>query len=105
MGLTSAVLAAMLGTMPINHLESVLDDFNKELLVSPGPYLMSKFTMADIHFSPFMERGRACLLYCRSFNVCARPRWSAVADWMRAMESRPAYLGTQSDFFNLAHFM
>eukprot|EP00928_Gymnodinium_smaydae_P055146 TRINITY_DN38744_c0_g1_i1.p1 TRINITY_DN38744_c0_g1~~TRINITY_DN38744_c0_g1_i1.p1 ORF type:complete len:590 (-),score=70.48 TRINITY_DN38744_c0_g1_i1:237-1949(-) len=102
---TWAVLSTLSGRESIDQLELLLDEFSRELQVCPGPYLMSKFTVADIHFIPFMERGRACLMYSKGLNICADQRWKAVAEWFRALEARPAYVGTQSDFFNLAHFM
>ncbi len=66
-----------------------------------GPYFLSDFSTADVIFTPYVERMNASLYYYKGYSLRAEnPRLSA---WFDAMESRPTYRGTQSDFHTHAH--
>ena len=52
-------------------------------------------------FTPYLERMNASLYYYKGYSLRSEnPRLSA---WFAAMESRPTYCGTQSDFHTHAH--
>lgn len=66
-----------------------------------GPYFLEKFSTADIIFTPYVERMNASLYYYKGYSLREEnPRFS---DWFDAMETRPTYRGTQSDFHTHAH--
>ncbi len=68
---------------------------------TPGPYFLTDFGTADVIFTPYVERMNASLYYYKGYSLReANPRFSA---WFDAMESRPTYRGTQSDFHTHAH--
>ena len=68
---------------------------------SPSPYFLEDFGAADVIFTPYVERMNASLYYYKGYSMReANPRMSA---WFDAMESRPTYRGTQSDFHTHAH--
>lgn len=69
-------------------------------LDTPGPYFLADFSTADVIFTPYVERMNASLYYYKGYSLRAEPHLSA---WFDAMESRPAYRGTQSDFHTHAH--
>ncbi|MCX5931325.1 MAG: glutathione S-transferase family protein [Cyanobacteria bacterium] len=68
---------------------------------TPGPYLLGMFSSADVVITPYIERMNASLFYYKGYNL--RSRHPAIATWFAAMETRPTYLGTQSDFHTHAH--
>lgn len=71
------------------------------LAATPGPYLLEKFSTADVIFTPYVERMNASLYYYKGYSLREEnPRLSA---WFDAMETRPTYRGTQSDFHTHAH--
>jgi glutathione S-transferase len=66
-----------------------------------GPYFLEDFGTADVIFTPYVERMNASLYYYKGYSLREEnPRFS---DWFTAMESRPTYRGTQSDFHTHAH--
>ena len=68
---------------------------------TPGPYFLEEFGTADVIFTPYVERMNASLYYYKGYSLREEnPRFSA---WFDAMESRPTYRGTQSDFHTHAH--
>ena len=67
----------------------------------PGPYFLEDFSVVDVVFTPYVERMNASLYYYKGYSMREEnPRLSA---WFDAMESRPTYCGTQSDFHTHAH--
>mmetsp|Transcript_104048 Transcript_104048/g.333546 ORF Transcript_104048/g.333546 Transcript_104048/m.333546 type:complete len:692 (+) Transcript_104048:90-2165(+) len=103
--ITGYAFSSLLGQFPVSVFADKLDDLNVALKACEGPYLLEQFSLADIHLAPFLERARACLLFAKGLNVREKPRWGAVDKWFEAMENRPCYRGTQSDIFNLVHFL
>ena len=68
---------------------------------TPSPYFLADFGTADVIFTPYVERMNASLYYYKGYSMReANPRMS---DWFDAMESRPTYRGTQSDFHTHVH--
>ncbi len=67
---------------------------------TPGPYFLEEFGTADVIFTPYVERMNASLYYYKGYSLRDNPHLSA---WFDAMESRPAYRGTQSDFHTHVH--
>ena len=68
---------------------------------TPGAYFLDDFGTADVIFTPYVERMNASLYYYKGYSLREEnPRLSA---WFDAMESRPTYRGTQSDFHTHVH--
>ncbi|WP_416223827.1 glutathione S-transferase family protein [Synechococcus sp. CBW1107] len=72
-----------------------------ELQHTPGPFLLSDFSTADLVFVPYLERMAASLLYYKAYAL--RQEHPAIDRWFQALERRPTYLGTQSDIHTHAH--
>ena len=67
-----------------------------------GPFFLGpEFTTADGVFVPYVERMNASLAYYKGFLL--RKEHPAIHRWLAALETRPTYLGTQSDFHTHAH--
>ncbi|MEO1184145.1 MAG: glutathione S-transferase family protein [Cyanobacteria bacterium J06636_27] len=68
---------------------------------TPGPYFLDEFSTVDVIFTPYVERMNASLYYYKGYSLREEnPRFSA---WFDAMETRPTYRGTQSDFHTHVH--
>ncbi|MBD1865427.1 glutathione S-transferase family protein [Trichocoleus desertorum GB2-A4] len=79
----------------------VVDKVEFALGSTPGPYFLKEFGTADVIFTPYVERMNASLYYYKGYSLReANPRLS---NWFAAMESRPTYCGTQSDFHTHVH--
>jgi glutathione S-transferase len=68
---------------------------------TPGPYFLEQFSTADVIFTPYVERMHASLYYYKGYAM--RQENPRLSTWFDAMESRPTYRGTQSDFHTHAH--
>jgi glutathione S-transferase len=68
---------------------------------TPGSYFLDEFGTADVIFTPYVERMNASLYYYKGYSL--REENPRLKDWFAAMESRPAYRGTQSDFHTHVH--
>lgn len=68
---------------------------------TPGAYFLEEFSIADIIFTPYVERMNASLYYYKGYSL--REENPAMAAWFEAMESRSTYRGTQSDFHTHVH--
>jgi glutathione S-transferase len=68
---------------------------------TPGPYFLAEFGTADVIFTPYVERMNASLYYYKGYSL--REENPRLSDWFDAMESRPTYRGTQSDFHTHVH--
>jgi glutathione S-transferase len=68
---------------------------------TPSPYFLEEFGTADVIFTPYVERMNASLYYYKGYSM--REDHPLMADWFEAMETRPTYRGTQSDFHTHAH--
>jgi len=68
---------------------------------TPSPYFLDSFGIVDVIFTPYVERMNASLYYYKGYSLREEnPRLKA---WFAAMESRPTYCGTQSDFHTHVH--
>ncbi len=80
---------------------SVVAHVEKALASTSGAYFLEDFSVVDVVFTPYVERMNASLYYYKGYSLREEnPRFSA---WFDAMESRPTYRGTQSDFHTHAH--
>jgi glutathione S-transferase len=68
---------------------------------TPGPYFLPEFGTADVVFTPYVERMNASLYYYKGYSM--REENPHFGDWFAAMETRPTYRGTQSDFHTHVH--
>ncbi|GBF80734.1 glutathione S-transferase family protein [Aphanothece sacrum] len=66
-----------------------------------GPYFLEKFGSVDVIFTPYVERMNASLYYYKGYSL--REQNPHLGAWFQAMESRPTYRGTQSDFHTHVH--
>ncbi|SRR5579883_839125 len=80
---------------------SVVARVETALSATPGPYFLETFGTADVIFTPYVERMNASLYYYKGYSL--RKANPHLADWFNAMESRPTYRGTQSDFHTHVH--
>ncbi|MBP0028136.1 glutathione S-transferase family protein [Roseofilum sp. Guam] len=80
---------------------SVVADVEQALSRMPGPYFLEDFGTVDIIFTPYVERMNASLYYYKGY--CLRKENPHFSNWFDAMETRPTYRGTQSDFHTHAH--
>ena len=71
------------------------------LAATPSPYFLDEFGTVDVIFTPYVERMNASLYYYKGYSL--REENPRLADWFAAMESRPTYRGTQSDFHTHVH--
>jgi glutathione S-transferase len=66
-----------------------------------GPYFLEALSCVDTIFVPYLERMNASLAYYKGYDL--RRQHPAIHRWFEALERRPTYLGTQSDFHTHAH--
>ena len=81
--------------------KEVVIEVENALGVSPSPYFLSEFGTVDVIFTPYLERMNASLYYYKGYSL--RGENPRLSDWFAAMESRPTYRGTQSDFHTHVH--
>ena len=80
--------------------EFQLAQVNKALGETEGPYFMGKeLSLADIKFIPFVERMVASIAYFKGWNIREEDRRENINTWLIAMESRPSYRATKSDYY------
>lgn len=80
---------------------SAVAKVEEALSQTPGPYFLKEFGTADVIFTPYVERMNASLYYYKGYSL--REENPGLAAWFAAMESRPTYRGTQSDFHTHVH--
>ncbi|SBO41888.1 glutathione S-transferase family protein [Cyanobium sp. NIES-981] len=66
-----------------------------------GPWLLDRFSTADLVFVPYLERMNASLAYYKGFLL--RQEHPTLHRWFTALEQRQTYRGTQGDFHTHAH--
>jgi glutathione S-transferase len=79
----------------------VVQQVEAALASTPGPYFLDPFSTADVIFAPYVERMNASLYYYKGYRL--RQDNPQLAAWFDAMETRPTYRGTQSDFHTHVH--
>jgi glutathione S-transferase len=79
--------------------------FEAALGDAPGPWLLGGAdpSSADLVFVPYVERMCASLFYYKGFLMRDRTRSPNLCRWLDALEARPTYRGTQSDFHTHVH--
>jgi len=89
------------------YMEDTLADVERALKESGGPFFMGKdVTIVDVQFLSFLERMSASLLYYKGF-VIRVPKgesssYPAINKWFDALEERPSYQVTKSDYYTHA---
>ncbi|MFN9872701.1 MAG: glutathione S-transferase family protein [Cyanobacteriota bacterium] len=81
--------------------DEVAARMDQALAATPGPFLLGDLSTADLVFVPYVERMSASLAYYKGYLL--RRRHPAIDRWFAALEQRPTYLGTQSDFHTHVH--
>ncbi|MBT9312766.1 glutathione S-transferase family protein [Leptothoe kymatousa] len=79
----------------------VVSKVEAALAATPGPYFLADFSVVDVVFTPYVERMNASLFYYKGYSM--REENPGFAAWFEAMETRPTYRGTQSDFHTHVH--
>ncbi|KAM3095435.1 glutathione S-transferase family protein [Phormidesmis sp. 146-12] len=80
---------------------SVVGQVEEALDRTSGPYFLDEFGTADVIFTPYVERMNASLYYYKGYSL--REDNPHLSSWFDAMEGRPTYRGTQSDFHTHVH--
>ena len=80
---------------------TVVAKVEEALAATPGPYFLEEFSVVDLVFTPYVERMNASLYYYKGYSL--REENPGFAAWFDAMETRPTYRGTQSDFHTHVH--
>ena len=80
---------------------AVVNQVEQALASTPGPYFLDDFSTADVVFVPYVERMNASLYYYKGYSL--REENPRLSDWFDALETRPTYRGTQSDFHTHVH--
>lgn len=82
--------------------QRVAQSMEQAIEASGGPFLLGRdLSSADLVFVPYLERMNASLAYYK--GLLLRQAHPAIDRWLMALEQRPTYLGTQSDFHTHAH--
>lgn len=80
----------------------VAQAMERALEAQAGPFLLgAELGTADLVFVPYVERMNASLAYYKGYLL--RQQHPAIDRWFGALEQRPTYLGSQSDFQTHAH--
>jgi glutathione S-transferase len=93
------------------NFERVLGEVEAALQATSGEgpfFLGNDFSLVDAMFAPFLERAVTSLAYFKGFEM--RPfaasssgnKWPGVEAWFEAMEQRPSYRATKSDYYSHA---
>ena len=80
---------------------NVVAKVEEALSRTPSPYFLEDFSIADIVFTPYVERMNASLFYYKGYSL--REDNPHLSNWFDAMETRSTYRGTQSDFHTHVH--
>ncbi|MDA0718344.1 MAG: glutathione S-transferase family protein [Cyanobacteria bacterium] len=81
--------------------QQIAAKFERALCHQSGKFLLGELGTADLVFVPYVERMSASLAYYKGFLL--RSEHPAIGSWFEALEQRPSYLGTQSDFHTHTH--
>ncbi|AFZ13508.1 hypothetical protein Cri9333_2650 [Crinalium epipsammum PCC 9333] len=84
-----------------DQFKAVVAKVEEALGSTPSPYFLDGFSTVDVIFTPYVERMNASLYYYKGYSL--REENPRLSDWFEAMESRPTYRGTQSDFHTHVH--
>ena len=93
------VFRGALGNGPRRAFEEGLDEVNKELTVTSGPWFLNDLSIVDLTYITHVERMCASVAYWSGFKVRGDGRWPAIERWMGAFEALPSYMATKSDYY------
>jgi glutathione S-transferase len=80
---------------------AIVAQVEEALARTTGAYFLEEFSTVDVIFTPYVERMNASLFYYKGYSLREENRHFSA--WFDAMESRPTYRGTQSDFHTHVH--
>ena len=84
--------------------EAVAANLEAALGERGGPYFLgAELSLVDLLFCSFVERAAASLLYFKGFALRRSAAYPNVERWFKAMETRPSYRASQSDYYTHAH--
>jgi len=67
-----------------------------------GFFLGADLSLVDLLFVSFLERAEASLLFYKGFRVRDGARFPGIAAWFDAMETRPSFRASASDYYTHA---
>lgn len=76
-----------------------LDDVNRELSVTEGPWFLTFLSIVDLTYLSHIERMCASVSFWTGIKIRGSGRWPAIDRWFDAFEDRPSYLATKSDYY------
>eukprot|EP00092_Neocalanus_flemingeri_P023455 GFUD01025435.1.p1 GENE.GFUD01025435.1~~GFUD01025435.1.p1 ORF type:complete len:409 (-),score=91.97 GFUD01025435.1:38-1264(-) len=86
-----------------NNFEKVAKSVDKALEMTPGPFFLANFSVADCVFIPYVERMNASLFYYKGFTLRDPAKYPHLSAWFDGIETRETYRGTQSDSHTHVH--
>jgi glutathione S-transferase len=83
----------------------VLEQVNNMLCIKPGPWFLggNAPSIVDINYITTLERVIPSVLYWK--GLILRGKFNNIDRWLAAMEARPHYLATKSDFYNTVRIL
>ncbi|KAG5190153.1 putative glutathione S-transferase [Tribonema minus] len=83
------------------ELDRVLMKVDSELAATPGPWFLGGDGpgLVDLTYVPHLERMAASCAYWKGFQIRGNPRYANINAWFEALELRPSYMATKSDFY------
>ena len=99
--------------------EKALEKIDQELASRGGPFFLGEqLSLADVSIAPFFERMDAFLTFDKGFRMRGEGKkdlsvydhillfftgkYPCLEAWFAAMEARPTYIATKSDYYTLA---
>jgi len=83
--------------------EDVVRKVEEKIGETSGPFLLEKFSTADIVLAPYIERMNASLFYYKGYRLRDPKERPRISSWFDAMEAHATYRGTQSDIHTHVH--
>lgn len=89
------------GESAIKRFEQGLDEVDKQLQITPGPWFLTTLSIVDLTFVTHIERMCASVAYWSGFKIRGDGRWPAIERWLTAFEDLPSssYMATKSDYY------
>ncbi|CAM9731997.1 unnamed protein product [Phaeothamnion confervicola] len=93
-----------------------LDEVDRALGETPGPWFLGPYpgnggspggianadcgpSLVDLTYVPHLERMAASAVYWRGLRIRGNSRWPNIDRWFDALELRPSYMASKSDFY------
>ncbi|MBW4580314.1 MAG: glutathione S-transferase N-terminal domain-containing protein [Tildeniella nuda ZEHNDER 1965/U140] len=77
--------------------EAKLDTLEQALGNYPSPFFLSSFSLADLMYSPHLDRLAASLPVYRNYTIKGNSRFPRINAWFDALNQRSAYHRVRSD--------